>query len=160
MKNSRHLSFLQPTLGDQVCIFACKKKHPIPKKGFKCWLEHSCNIDHGSGTAEENDKTICEDIDECLSSPCQNGGTCRNMDGDYYCSCNCNWVGKNCEGNLCKITHIFCKKGENIHDWCNHLYCLRLWVYCITRTAKKIILSFWEISSPIAQSFRRNLLYN
>ncbi|KAM6166169.1 protein crumbs homolog 1 isoform 2-T2 [Erethizon dorsatum] len=28
-----------------------------------------------------------EDINECLSNPCQNGGTCENLPGDYTCHC-------------------------------------------------------------------------
>jgi len=29
----------------------------------------------------------CEDIDECDSSPCMNGGTCNNNENEYSCDC-------------------------------------------------------------------------
>ena len=37
------------------------------------------------------------DIDECLSEPCQNGGTCINGENEYSCSCIAGWQGDNCE---------------------------------------------------------------
>ncbi|XP_019621165.1 PREDICTED: IgGFc-binding protein-like [Branchiostoma belcheri] len=37
------------------------------------------------------------DVNECLSSPCQNGGTCLNGRGEYACLCAPGWKGTNCE---------------------------------------------------------------
>lgn len=36
------------------------------------------------------------DIDECLTSPCMNNGTCFNSYGGYYCRCPKGWIGDNC----------------------------------------------------------------
>lgn len=33
---------------------------------------------------------------ECLNNPCENGGTCFNTPGSYYCSCKTGWTGSNC----------------------------------------------------------------
>nr|XP_034320081.1 protein jagged-1 isoform X1 [Crassostrea gigas] len=39
---------------------------------------------------------VCTDIDECLSNPCQNGGTCINNDGSFTCMCPDGWRGTLC----------------------------------------------------------------
>ncbi|XP_070575405.1 uncharacterized protein [Ptychodera flava] len=40
-----------------------------------------------------------EDTDECLSSPCQNGGTCQDLISSYRCICPVGYNGTNCEIN-------------------------------------------------------------
>lgn len=41
------------------------------------------------------------DVNECLTTPCRNGGTCLNMAGSYSCACSQGWKGRNCsEGRL------------------------------------------------------------
>ncbi|XP_053403600.1 neurogenic locus protein delta-like [Mercenaria mercenaria] len=42
----------------------------------------------------------CIDIDECLSSPCLNGGSCENGNMSYSCQCLGKWSGTNCEIDL------------------------------------------------------------
>ena len=42
------------------------------------------------------------DIDECSSSPCQNGGTCADKVNKFICSCAAGYTGARCE------------EGENI----------------------------------------------
>ena len=36
-------------------------------------------------------------VNECASSPCQNGGTCVDGVNGYYCNCPTNYGGTNCE---------------------------------------------------------------
>ena len=37
------------------------------------------------------------DVDDCASSPCQNGGTCSDAINSYTCICAPGYAGSNCE---------------------------------------------------------------
>ena len=54
----------------------------------------------------------CEvDINECESEPCQNGGKCTNLIGEYRCNCaGTGFEGLNCEIDIdeCKVQQISC----------------------------------------------------
>ena len=45
---------------------------------------------------------IFSDVNECQNNPCQNGGKCTNVNGDYSCSCVSGFEGKNCEKGIDK----------------------------------------------------------
>ena len=48
----------------------------------------------------------CEiDIDLCLNSPCQNGGSCEDIGNNYTCSCPAGYSGRNCSIVLCNNTN-------------------------------------------------------
>uniref|UniRef100_A0A3P8TUL4 Sushi, nidogen and EGF-like domain-containing protein 1 n=1 Tax=Amphiprion percula TaxID=161767 RepID=A0A3P8TUL4_AMPPE len=40
---------------------------------------------------------VCEEINECLTQPCFNGGTCRNKIGSYQCVCSEGFSGNRCQ---------------------------------------------------------------
>ena len=42
-------------------------------------------------------KNIFVDIDECVSSPCQNGGSCTDVVNGHTCNCVDGYDGPNCE---------------------------------------------------------------
>ena len=44
------------------------------------------------------------DIDECASSPCENGGTCTQGINLYNCSCEPGYTGEQCE--MGKSIHV------------------------------------------------------
>ena len=46
---------------------------------------------------QTKNKTLFPDIDECASSPCQNGGTCIDALNAYTCNCIPGYEGDNCE---------------------------------------------------------------
>ncbi|XP_038138318.1 sushi, nidogen and EGF-like domain-containing protein 1 [Cyprinodon tularosa] len=40
---------------------------------------------------------VCKEINECLSQPCLNGGSCQNKIGSYKCVCLAGFSGKHCQ---------------------------------------------------------------
>ena len=55
----------------------------------KLVIVHVC----GNGKAT----LIVEDVDECLSIPCSNGGTCLDFLNNYHCACVDGYNGTHCE---------------------------------------------------------------
>jgi hypothetical protein len=54
-----------------------------------------------------------EDVDECMSNPCTNNGTCVDGIGSYQCNCSQGYHVYTCDGRALDITHscvlvIFC----------------------------------------------------
>ena len=72
-----------------------------------------------------------EDLDECLSSPCQNGGTCQQTEepGNYSCTCLDDFEGHNCQELKIKTCEQFpcknggiCRAGPSEWTLCNPSY--------------------------------------
>ncbi|XP_052694961.1 neurogenic locus notch homolog protein 1-like [Crassostrea angulata] len=54
---------------------------------------------------------VCTDIDECLSNPCQNGGTCSNNNGSFTCMCAHDWRGTLCNEDVDECQSDPCLNG-------------------------------------------------
>jgi len=52
-----------------------------------------------------------ENINECASSPCVNGGTCKDEVGQYVCACPAGFKGNNCEIDIDECVDNPCKNG-------------------------------------------------
>lgn len=50
----------------------------------------SSSLDRAGVNCEEN-------LDECLSNPCQNGGTCDDRENGYVCTCTPGYAGLHCD---------------------------------------------------------------
>ncbi|XP_022079662.1 tolloid-like protein 1 [Acanthaster planci] len=60
----------------------------------------------------------------CTSSPCQNGGSCTNVDLDFTCNCTPGWKGKACDQNIDDCQPWPCgQHGVNCQDLVNGFTC-------------------------------------
>ena len=62
------------------------------------------------------------DIDECASSPCQNGGTCVDGFNSYTCNCDVGYRGVNCE-DIDECASSPCLNGGTCTDAINSFTC-------------------------------------
>uniref|UniRef100_A0A8D0CJ36 Delta-like protein n=1 Tax=Scleropages formosus TaxID=113540 RepID=A0A8D0CJ36_SCLFO len=81
-----------------------------PAGNFTCACEHGFT------------GTYChENINDCLSNPCQNGGTCIDGINSFQCFCPDGWEGDLCNVNECSRNP--CKNGGHCVDLVNDFYC-------------------------------------
>ncbi|XP_055986299.1 coagulation factor IX isoform X1 [Sorex fumeus] len=86
-------------------------------------LEERCSFEEAREFFENTEKTTefwkqYVDGDQCESSPCQNGGLCKDDVNSYVCWCLEGFEGRNCElHETCSIKNgkckQFCKKGTD-----------------------------------------------
>uniref|UniRef100_A0A8C8YJ51 Delta-like protein n=1 Tax=Prolemur simus TaxID=1328070 RepID=A0A8C8YJ51_PROSS len=68
--------------------------------------------------------TYChENINDCESSPCRNGGTCIDGVNSYKCICSDGWEGAYCETNINDCSQSPCHNGGTCRDLVNDFYC-------------------------------------
>lgn len=61
--------------------------------------------------------TCADDIDECESDPCENGGSCRNTAGGYACDCSgTGFTGDNCEVDVNECDNNPCQNGSRCNN--------------------------------------------
>ena len=46
------------------------------------------------------------DINECDSNPCENGGTCTDMEDGYECACESGYTGDECETGIVGLQNV------------------------------------------------------
>ena len=66
----------------------------------------------------------CElEVDECLSGPCQNGGTCYDRVANFTCVCPPGWTGKLCEQAVDECLSQPCLNGATCEDLVGNFIC-------------------------------------
>ncbi|XP_065070650.1 fibropellin-1-like isoform X7 [Rhopilema esculentum] len=95
----------------------------VAQVGPRCRLT---NCDPGYFCSEACSKLTgyeCLDIDECESSPCQNGGTCSNDINKYTCTCKAGFEGTNCQTDTNECASSPCQNGGTCVDGVNQYTC-------------------------------------
>ena len=72
-----------------------------------------------------------ENIDECVSTPCLNGGTCRDALNSYTCFCVPGYEGQRCERNVNECISRPCTNGGVCQDGVRFVLCFVVPRYCI-----------------------------
>lgn len=66
----------------------------------------------------------CEEVDECLSDPCLNGGRCTDRLDAYTCTCHASFIGINCQYDISKCDNLTCLNGGICKDVSNDTLCI------------------------------------
>ena len=73
---------------------------------------------------QDTQETHCENIDECVSDPCENGATCQDEENQYSCLCAGGYTGTHCETDIDECSSDPCENGATCQDEVNQYSCL------------------------------------
>ena len=101
---------------------ACTVNNGGCEQGCRDWSGgHECSCYAGYDLADNG--RSCENIDECSSDPCENGGTCIDGLNSYSCQCPAGWTGSTCATNINECNSNPCTNGGTCTDGINSYSC-------------------------------------
>ncbi|XP_062982219.1 coagulation factor VII [Elgaria multicarinata webbii] len=85
-------------------------------------LEEKCSFEEAREVFKDDKRTMefwtrYTDPNQCVSNPCQNGGTCTDQHQAYVCICPVDYEGKNCETGPETILKCYYNNG-NCEQYC------------------------------------------
>ncbi|XP_042237522.1 putative neural-cadherin 2 isoform X2 [Homarus americanus] len=104
---------------------------------FTCldvWWRYECGCPVGSMLMR--DGGACQDMDECVWSPCLNGGSCINRDPSYYCVCPASHLGDHCEVQAGSLPSLRWSIGV--------LVAVLVWIFILLVVVAAYLLHQWR----------------
>ncbi|XP_061898676.1 lactadherin-like isoform X2 [Entelurus aequoreus] len=86
-----------PCKNDGVCSATGHSRRGDVFSEYVCKCQPGFEGVHCQNSVDGADLSSRKDVNDCARQPCQNGGTCRDLEGDFKCQCPSPFVGKNCQ---------------------------------------------------------------
>jgi len=123
---SKCLNITNPT-GHSTLVTVYRGGHPIFSDTLlidTTTRAHLLSFDNDVAVSDfiavDNAPLSCNDIDECESNPCENGGTCKNLVNRYECECPHEFHGTHCSNQW-----VDCPTDENdLLEHCGYGACV------------------------------------
>ena len=100
------------------CVDHCASNDCVNGQCFNGADTYECVCDQGWTGALCN-----ENVDDCDSNPCQNGGSCQDGIDSYTCTCSPGFDGDNCENNIDECASNPCQNGGSCQDGIDSYTC-------------------------------------
>ena len=71
----------------------------------------------------EGTKSVKVPIVDCSSDPCNNGGSCIDVDNHFICNCPPGWYGAICDKEVIKCSSNPCSDNGECEDKENEFFC-------------------------------------
>ncbi|XP_035671290.1 uncharacterized protein LOC118412509 [Branchiostoma floridae] len=125
---SDYLYFYEPydawrvgsTVGDRYSSLTATDSHLYPEQIDASWYVWDGSL----WVPYPRVQARCTDIDDCASSPCENGGYCSDQHNSYSCSCRSGWQGDNCEQDINECLTYPCNSGYTCQNHPGHYVCV------------------------------------
>ncbi|XP_061680966.1 rootletin isoform X3 [Syngnathoides biaculeatus] len=90
------------TLAGSVAVYLCQAGYvAVPRA-----TQSVCGVQ-----GDWSQPPVCEELNECSSEPCVNGGKCHSHGGSYLCNCQHGFSGKQCQTDVNECLLEPCKNG-------------------------------------------------
>ncbi|XP_030222385.1 lactadherin isoform X2 [Gadus morhua] len=85
-----------PCTNDGVCVATGHTRRGDVFSEYVCECQLGFEGVHCQNRVKGADLNVKKDVNECAAKPCKNGGSCRDLEGDFVCQCPSPYVGKQC----------------------------------------------------------------